>query len=588
MIRVSDLPIDELAAFVAAAMPMLAERIPAPPARVLGRLAAPEDADPHSPGNRWPYHPADGESACLAALRALGPLPVERLLGALELTVAGHDWSGVPDLLAGLPRPSNALYALVATGGHDSEATAAARLLEQLHPGLAERTAALAQELTTHPGLAQSLAVTSAATDEPAIAAAHGAAHLALAVAVASTVVYQARPSVIVERAAATVGLAVGAAAVLLRQTPMPSAYAAALLAKVRAEYLLPRHMSSSVSVTRHRFGLTEHGFPEQADFTGNGMVAVADGGIVICTGVAEGRLNVELVVLAEAPEEVESGWEEIVEVSWSAAEGGASLVAPDGTVSGSRGRRRQTPPWPGDYRARVHARGRDDLDAEFERYKLVVWAAPKAPEIVHQRTDRLGHRLRGEPEPVRPPRPEHAYRWVRRSPISVAATITVVTGATLEQTLRAFGADPHQPEPIDDIGRDLSLRDAIDPWVTVLDAGDAVLVVEDNGFRGTDETVLRAASAGGRAASMFWNVNADTRLSFAEGGRLLASFEPWGREEQYPPEVTAALAGLDFAEHGSRTEKGLVAIEQFTGRGITAADLTQIREAGVGYRVTV
>ncbi|MEV4386123.1 DUF6461 domain-containing protein [Micromonospora sp. NPDC049580] len=571
-----------LAAFAAATMPAFIERIPAMPARLLGRLAVPEEADSHSVGAHRFDHSAGGEPECVTALRALGPLPVERLLGALELVVGRHDWSCAPDLVAGLLGPPDAQYVWMAAGGHDSEATSATALLHRLRPGLADRTVALVRELAAHPVIAPLLAVTPAATDEPSIAAEHGAAHLGLAVAVAGAVVHQAAPPVIVDRAAATVGLGVGAAVLLLRDALMPPAYAAALLAKIRTEYLLPRHMSGTVTVAEHRFGLAEHELPEQVDFAGNGMVAVTDAGIVVRTGVAVGTVRVELAVLAEAPDELESGWEEIVEVSWRAAEGRASVMAPDGT--GGRGLRRQTPPWPGEYRTRVHARGRDDLDADLESYKLVVWGAPAAPEIAYKLTDQLGHRLRGEPERARPP--EHAYRWIRRSPLSQAATVTVVTGATVEQALRAFGADPDQPESVDDIQRDLSLRRAIDPWITVLDGGDAVLVVEDNGFRGTDAAVLRNASAGGRAASMFWNVNAVTRLSFAEAGQLLAAFEPWGRDE-YPPEVAAALAGIDFAELGDRSEKGLVAVARFTGRGITAADLNRIRAAGIGYRIT-
>jgi len=57
--------------------------------------------------------------------------------------------------------------------------------------------------------------------------------------------------------------------------------------------------------------------------------------------------------------------------------------------------------------------------------------------------------------------------------------------------------------------------------------AGAALLTVpssEDEAVIATAHPdVLRAASAGGRAASMFWNVNLVTRLSFAEAGRLLA-----------------------------------------------------------------
>lgn len=584
MADLQHLPTDELAAFAAAAMPTLAERIPAAPARLLGRLGAPVELDPHGPDARVLDRPGDAEAASLRALRALGPLPVERLLGALELVVAGHDWNGAPALLPGLPAMSDARYAFVATGGHDSEAATAARLVEQLHPGLADRTTALVRAAARHPALTQLLAVPPDVSDEPAIAAAHGAAHLALAVAVAGAVVHQADPSVIVDRPAAAVGLALGATVMLLRNAAMPPAYAAARLAKIRAEYLLPQHMSRSVSVMGHRFGLVEHDLPERVDFGGNGLVAAVDGGVVIRTGVEQGWLRVELVVLAEAPGEMEPGWEEIAEVSWRATEGAAALVAPGGTSDQGR-RPGQTPPWPGDYRVRVHARGRDDDDAEFERYKLIVWAAPAAPQSVHQRTDRLGHRLRGEPEPLRAPQPEHAYRWIQRTHLAQAATVTVVTGSTCDQVLRAFGADPSRPEPIDTIVHDLTLRGAINPWITALDTGDAVLVVEDNGFHGTNSEVLTAVSARGRAASMFWNVNAVTRLSFAEQGRLLASFEPFGDEDTRPP-VTEALAGLDFAEYGERSHKGLVAVERFTGRGITAADLTQMREAGIGYRV--
>lgn len=45
---------------------------------------------------------------------------------------------------------------------------------------------------------------------------------------------------------------------------------------------------------------------------------------------------------------------------------------------------------------------------------------------------------------------------------------------------------------------------------------GTAVLAVEYNGFQGMDGAVLRRASAGGRAASTFWNVNAMTWLSLS------------------------------------------------------------------------
>jgi hypothetical protein len=191
----------------------------------------------------------------------------------------------------------------------------------------------------------------------------------------------------------------------------------------------------------------------------------------------------------------------------------------------------------------------------------------------VHRRTDRLGHRLRGESVPDLGAQPEHAYRWVRHSPLAMAATVTLVIGGTVAEALRAFGADPSAPEP----------APLEEPWVGVLDAGDAVILVEANGYRGAQADVLAAASASGRAASWFWNVNALSRLSFAEGGRLLAAFEPRGGED-LPAELSSAVSGLDFADSHQWMERGLVAVERFTGRGVTAGDVACILDAGVGY----
>lgn len=75
-----------------------------------------------------------------------------------------------------------------------------------------------------------------------------------------------------------------------------------------------------------------------------------------------------------------------------------------------------------------------------------------------------IERQIPGEPEPVRPPRPEHTYRWIRRSPLSVAATVTVATGSTFEEVLLAFGADPDRPEAIRAIELDPHGRRSPDP----------------------------------------------------------------------------------------------------------------------------
>jgi hypothetical protein len=619
---IAEAVVEMLATTVAEAIPVIAARIPLGPAAQLGRIGVPSDsafwpvvtglrrapvgretretravvtAGParsvafRVPAERAVPGRAGGagvaaESPIVRAVRSVGPLLAERLLGALELTVAAFDLADVPDLSSYVGQPPTG-RGIFASAGQDSQVVTAVTLLERSRPGAADLAAALSRRLASHQVIVPLLAVPPSATDEASIAAAHGAAHLALAVAVANAVIgrWSPPPALVDSPAAAVIGVGAGAAVILLRDVPMPARYAAAVLEKARAEYLLPRRASGSVPVAGHRFALAEGEVPEAADFSGNGLAAVVPGGVVIRTGVAAGSVRVQLRVEEQPPPLDARAWDEVVEVSWLAAVGMASVTGAQ--APGDARLRGVTPPWPGYCRLRLHARGRDDAD-EDEGYELVIWAAPAAPDVVHKRTDRTGYRLRGEPEPDRPQPPERAYRWVKRSALDIAATVTVVTGSAVGEVLRAFGADPERPESLRAIANDVNGRMSIDPWVAVLEAGTAVLAIEYNGFQGSNEAVMRRASARGRAASMFWNVNAMTRLSFAEDGQLLASFEP-PEDVDAGPAVAAALDGLDFDDYRNKTAKGLVTVQRFTGRGITARDLDQIEAADTAFRIT-
>jgi hypothetical protein len=103
------------------------------------------------------------------------------------------------------------------------------------------------------------------------------------------------------------------------------------------------------------------------------------------------------------------------------------------------------------------------------------------------------------------------------------------------------------------------------------------------------DESVLSRASTGGRAASMYWSGgNGATRRSFAEGGRLLASFD-WLRELQdadIEPSVAAALEGLDSDNSRHWVGTGMVAVERFTGYRMTPSDLERIEAADIAFRI--
>ncbi|WDZ83631.1 hypothetical protein [Micromonospora cathayae] len=284
MTEVTDEVLAAVAAQVGPLVPVLAARIPRGPATTLGRLGAPDDERHRAPGGpvrpevaRRPSGPLPPHSVsppaarpvsrpaalpaqpdALAALHGLGSLLAERLLGALELSVTDLVPSGPPALEAHLPPgPAGQQFAWVSTG-QDSAARTMSELYERLRPGVTGLLVSLVRRLTEHPSIRPSLDGVPGVGDEATIAARHGAVHLALAVATAALVVDPRHTPAAVDREAAVVGLGTGVAALLLRETPMPPGYAAARLARIRAEYLLPRESSGSVRVSGHRFGLVE------------------------------------------------------------------------------------------------------------------------------------------------------------------------------------------------------------------------------------------------------------------------------------------------------------------------------------------
>ncbi|WP_424186565.1 DUF6461 domain-containing protein [Actinokineospora sp. G85] len=515
----------------------------------------------------------DEPAAELGRARPVGPLLASRLLGALEPAVAALRVTApeaVTDRLAPPPSGSFSMGSFsMGSSNREAATSRALSLLEATRPGAATLVTDLARGLAAEPAIGALLAVDPAVTGEEAIIAQHGRAHLALAATTASAVLrgLGAAPTAVVAAALET-------ATVLLGETGPPPAYAAAALDRRRAEHRWPRRSTVQAQVVDHRYALAEGEVPDTPDFADNGLVAAVDGGVDVRTGAATGRARVCLVVRAEPPAEVDPApWDEVVEISWQARTGPATVTGgpPD----------RCGPPWPGDYRARAHARGRDG-DDDGEHHEVVVWPAPAADPVVHKGVDRLGHRLRGEPEPPPVAAAEAAYRWVERGPLSVAATITVVDGLSPEDVLVAFGADPTRP---------VSLKDTVNSgeWATtvaVRRCGDLVVAVEDNGFAGADPAVLGRLSRAGRAASAFWNVNAHRRLSFARAGEVLLSRELFTDVPvSDDPEVRAALAGLGFDDARHRTAKHLTAVARFVGGGPTEQDVATLLGDDTAYR---
>jgi hypothetical protein len=543
---------------VSAVLPDIVARIPKEPAAKLGRWQ-PKGYRPQ--GTR-----------VQSALEEIGDLLAERLLGAVELTVDKLTVDIPPDLLEGLAEPRPGEFGFV-TAGESSATRQAVELVEHVHPGAADRVVKLVEALR------DKASVPDAAGDEEELAAQHGAAHFALAVVV-TTAVFGALGSVLARATPAIVGVALGAAAIVLPTAPKPSAYTAAVMAKRRADYRYPQMAELSAAIKDYRFWLAEGAVPEETDFSGNGLVAAFPGGVVVRTGSAEPFRPVALQVLAEPPAEVElSGWDDVVEISWTAAEGGARISGTENQQS-HRGRGYQSwmsPPWPGDYRVRVHARDRDEGD---DSYYLIIWQAPASHEVVHKKTDRLGHRLRGEPEPAVVVAPEAAYRWIEKSSLGQAATITVITGLTLEEVVQALGGNPSAPMSIRAYVERLSLRRdyTYEAVLTVLAVDDVVLAVEENGFQAAGSNRMKALSRKGKAASIYWNVNANFQLTFAEHGELVYSADSAGKAN--PP----GMGDLDFNDFRHRNIIGVAAVARFAGRGITEADLAAIYAADQAY----
>ncbi|WP_163549721.1 DUF6461 domain-containing protein [Candidatus Frankia nodulisporulans] len=590
-----------------------------------------------------PSYSQSEDSAVLGALRAVGVSVADRLLGALELTVNGLRPAPVIPVPVPVSRGHTSRVQIgVVNRAGGSIAARAVRRLHLHEPHVCAFVEDAVAALTEHPAIADLLAPASgsgsapgsavgaggdaawlaglteaayvtgppgwpgnAPADDPAeavaalapaaelveeawIAARHGARALALGIATAAAIMRRADGSPY--DAATIVGLGLGSTAVHLAHAPMPAAYGPALFARRRRLFTLPRAHAGLVDVHGHVFGLLEGDATllgagaADARFADNGLVALVPGGLLVRTGRADGPVNLCLEVLAEAPNAERTTrqlalHDEIVEVSWHAEIGFASVVGA-GPTTEQHEWREQSPPWPGDYRVRVAARGRDH---DSESYELLVWSAPLRQPLVLRQTDRLGHRLRGQPEP--PPPPEEKYHWIRSRGcvLCEAATITIVVGTDRDEVVRIFGANPVRPRSLH------SLMDAPDRvgWLAAMNVPgtDIVVVMEENSFAGSHGPTIADLSLGGHAGSVFWNVNVDNRLSLARGGDLLLAEESLDRAPRSPA-LAPLFHGLDLTRFDWSVPKGLLVLERLTGYALRPQDVDRLWNDPLAHQI--
>lgn len=159
---------------------------------------------------------------------------------------------------------------------------------------------------------------------------------------------------------------------------------------------------SAEVVAQYHLFRVVdpEGSVADDLDASRTGLVSAAGGAIEVITGIHTGNVQVTVEPHAEQPEAA-PGWEEIVEISCHSPSGRLSVTPlMDGPADlpslASRG--------PGDYRLRVHARGRDRavdqsmVDEVVEAYLIQCWPAPHQDARLVKASDAYGAQVRAQP----------------------------------------------------------------------------------------------------------------------------------------------------------------------------------------------
>lgn len=159
-------------------------------------------------------------------------------------------------------------------------------------------------------------------------------------------------------------------------------------------------------------------------------------------------------------------------------------------------------------------------------------------------------------------------YSWADEGGV-MAVCVCVVSGIDADAALDLLrGVGPES--------RNLGFYEAWEHWspdatplqIDHLDG--ALVLIEPNGWKCTDENVLVHLSAHGTATSVYWNVNALMRFVFAERGAVIRSFDPLLYDS------TGALseeADLRFGMPGQALASALLLLERLTGGVRVTAD---------------
>jgi hypothetical protein len=168
-------------------------------------------------------------------------------------------------------------------------------------------------------------------------------------------------------------------------------------------------------------------------------------------------------------------------------------------------------------------------------------------------------------------------YAWADED-TNLAWTLAVVSGRTPDDVVRAYGGDPGKQAALSPFPAAQVPPDELGAYslLQVRQLGHHVVAIENNGWRGKSIEVAERASEGGDFLSVFWNLNANYKLTQAADGKLLAHFDPLTVQhpapvgETYPDWITDVV----FTDDNLHAVL-LAVIEHQTGLAVDPAWLT-------------
>ncbi|MET7464952.1 DUF6461 domain-containing protein [Nonomuraea sp. NPDC005501] len=156
---------------------------------------------------------------------------------------------------------------------------------------------------------------------------------------------------------------------------------------------------------------------------------------------------------------------------------------------------------------------------------------------------------------------------------LSGGMSLTWCRGLNIEEVGRRFGATvPGQWVTYEEFSEEYYDEEDI---VLIAKVGDWHVAYEPLGFQGPRPEVASGLSKQGHALSVFWNVNMDTELTYAVGGRVLVSFDLLRPEERYGADPSVLDGKLHetglISNDVHDVRKGALALgELVSGEGLT------------------